>query len=79
MINKADLERNKGYLDVNWVKAQKLLKENKMGEARDVLDYCLALLGAYTIANYQIIDNVKIDLWKERVWYALENNNLLLG
>jgi hypothetical protein len=40
------------------------------------------------VANYRIIDgmkvddkveNVKIGVWLERYWYGLENNNLLLA
>jgi hypothetical protein len=37
-------------------------------------------LASYTMLGFKDIDKVegvKLEVWKERVWYAIENNGLL--
>jgi hypothetical protein len=42
-----------------------------------LLDYCLVILGTATLKGKAELAGVKIDLWKERVWYSIENNGFL--
>ena len=60
-----------------WRKANEALKLNNMSEAEDLLDYCLVILGTATLKGKAELAGVKIDLWKERVWYSIENNGFL--
>jgi hypothetical protein len=38
----------------------------------------LLVLAKATENNQKELAGVKLELWKERVWYALENNELLI-
>jgi hypothetical protein len=58
-------------------KAKKQIKENQLEDARDTLDTCLLALAIETEHGKEIIDNVKTDLWKDRVWLLLEEQQLL--
>jgi len=49
-----------------------------MDEANDLLDYCLVILGTATLRGNVELGGVRVDLWKERVWYSIENNGFLL-
>jgi hypothetical protein len=60
-----------------WRKANEALKSKQMDEANDLLDYCLVILGTATLKGKTELAGVKIDLWKERVWGAIENNGFL--
>ena len=73
-----DLEIKNG-----WRKANSLLKTNKLDEARDALDYCLILLSQVVLErklrDTDKLGGVKMLVWYERIWVALEKNNLLLA
>jgi hypothetical protein len=58
-------------------KAKNQLKENQLEDARDTLDICLLVLAMETERGLEIIDNVKTDLWKDRIWLLLEEKQLL--
>jgi hypothetical protein len=61
----------------HWRTANELLKENQLEEANEYLDRCLVVLAKATSNNQNELAGVRVELWKERVWYALENNGLL--
>ena len=61
-----------------WRKANEALKAKNMDEANDLLDYCLVILGTATLRGNVELGGVRVDLWKERVWYAIENNGFLI-
>jgi hypothetical protein len=65
----------------NYKNGLQFLKENKMDEARDCFDFALSHLAIETLEN-DLTDNDELEgirrgLWLERLWYALENNDLL--
>jgi hypothetical protein len=53
-----------------------------MDDARDTLDYCLILLSQVVLErklrDTDKLGGVKMLVWYERIWVALEKNNLLL-
>lgn len=61
----------------HWRTANELLKENQFEQANEYLDKCLVVLAKATGNNQNELAGVRVELWKERVWYALENNGLL--
>ena len=75
MVN-YDLEIKNG-----WRKASDLLKSKQMDDARDTLDYCLILLSQVVLErklrDTDKLGGVKMLVWYERIWVALEKNNLL--
>jgi hypothetical protein len=74
-MNHLDLDTSiKNY----WRKANEALKAKNMDEANDLLDYCLVILGTATLRGNVELGGVRVDLWKERVWYSIENNGFLL-
>lgn len=63
-----------------WERCQQLLKEGNLEMADDKLMELLFKLGEYTIKGFKDedrIEKVKLETWKERAWYALENNGLM--
>ena len=73
-MNHLDLDTSiKNY----WRKANEALKAKNMDEANDLLDYCLVILGTATLKGKVELGGVRVDLWKERVWYSIENNGFL--
>jgi len=67
----------------NYKKGLQLIKEGKMDDARDCLDTALAHLSQQTV-EYKLTDKSEVEgirreLWLERIWAALENNDLCLG
>jgi hypothetical protein len=58
-------------------KAKRQLEKNQLEDARDTLDTCLLVLAMETEHGLETIDNVKTDLWKDRVWLLLEEKQLL--
>ena len=77
MVN-YDLEIKNG-----WRKASDLLKSKQMDDARDTLDYCLILLSQVVLErklrDTDKLGGVKMLVWYDRIWVALEKNNLLLA
>jgi ribosomal protein L20 len=66
----------------NYKKGLQLIKEGKMDDARDCLDTALAHLSQQTV-EYKLTDKsevegVRRELWLERIFAALENNDLML-
>jgi hypothetical protein len=63
-----------------WLKAQALIKENKMDEADDALMALIFKVADYTMDGHPDslkVENVSIAVWKERAWTAVEKAGLL--
>jgi hypothetical protein len=63
-----------------WLKAQALIKENKMDEADDALMTLIFKISDYTLDGHNDeykIEGVKKGVWYERAWTAIEVNGLL--
>ena len=63
-----------------WLKAQSLIKENKMDDADDALMALIFKVADYTMDGHPDslkVENVSIAVWKERAWTAVEKAGLL--
>ena len=63
-----------------WLRAQSLIKENKMDEADDALMALIFKISDYTLDGHNDeykIEGVKKGVWYERAWTAIEVNGLL--
>jgi hypothetical protein len=67
----------KNPITINYTKIRNFLKEGKFEEARELLDWGIMYLATATTNNVQVIDKISVDLWKDRYWLELENNNLI--
>jgi hypothetical protein len=55
---------------------EELLKGNKSA-ASDLLNMGIGVLGKLTMEGVEVTDGAKVDRWKERFWFQLEENDLL--
>jgi len=63
-----------------WLKCQEILKSGDMELADNELMRLIYKLADYTVNGYKDadkIEGVKLETWKERVWFAIENVGLL--
>lgn len=63
-----------------WLKCQDILKSGDLELADTKLMELVWKLADYTVTGYRdsdIIEGVKLEVWKERVWFAIENAGLL--
>ena len=63
-----------------WLNCRALLEKEDLEQADDELMRLIYKLADYTINGYKDadkIEGVKLETWKERAWYALENAGLL--
>ena len=63
-----------------WDACRKALDENNLELADNLLMTLIFKLGEYTIKGYKDadkIEGVKLEVWKERAWFSLENAGLL--
>jgi hypothetical protein len=61
--------------------ARQAVTNGKMDEARDLFDKGLVKVATARcegLGDKDLLDGVRIELWLERFWYGLENNNLLI-
>ena len=71
------MSKKVGKVTNMFAKAKQLISEQRFDEARDTLDTCLLVLAIDAENGVEKVDNVKIDLWKDRVWLLLEEKQLL--
>jgi len=60
-----------------WKVAKALIQENKLEEADDHITESLDMLATYTEKGFTVVEKVKLDIWKERFYFMLENAGLL--
>ena len=63
-----------------WDKCKKALAENNLELAYDLLMTLVFKLGEYTIKGYKdadVIEGAKLEVWKERAWFSLQNAGLM--
>jgi len=64
-----------------YAEAREAVNNNEMDKARDLFDTGLVIVAMARdegMGDKELIEGVRIELWLERLWYGLENNNLLL-
>lgn len=62
--------------------AKKAIKNNKLDEARDILDFGIIILASKrdeSSTDEDIVEGTKRGLWYERFWGMLEKHDLLLS
>jgi len=63
-----------------WEKCQAILKSGDLELADNKLMELVWKLADYTVNGYKdadVIEGVKLEVWKERCWYAIEHAGLL--
>jgi len=63
-----------------WESSKIFLKEGKIENFQECIEKALVLVGQATLNgsnDKDLIEGVKNETWKERLWMALENNGLL--
>ena len=63
-----------GKITNTWKKALQFIKAKDVPSAVEQLDTCLLILAQ---EESDIIDNLKVDLWKMRVWVKIEDLGVL--
>lgn len=64
-----------------YAEAREAVKNNEMDKARDLFDTGLVIVAQAReegLSGKDLIEDVRVELWLERLWYGLENNNLLI-
>jgi hypothetical protein len=71
------MAKEKGPITKTWLEARKCISENRLKEAEQVLDKGILMLAQLTLegaADKQLVEKVKMEVWKERFWIATENH-----
>tara|TARA_B110000285_G_C14779181_1_gene447689 strand:- start:79 stop:291 length:213 start_codon:yes stop_codon:yes gene_type:complete len=53
------------------------VKTNQLSKADECFDRCIAQLSQCTIQDITEVEGASVDLWKSRVWVAIEKAGLL--
>jgi len=78
MKSKVIFSKVKGLsLKEKFKTAKKFIKEGDIKSADVMLDLCIVHLSKETLNDVTEIDGVDINLWKTRVWTAVEKAGLL--
>ena len=56
---------------------RELVKKNQIDKADECFDKCIAQLAECTIQGMDYVEGAPVDLWKTRVWVAIEKAGLL--
>jgi|688.fasta_scaffold74055_12 hypothetical protein len=60
-----------------WRQANTYVETNELEKADECFDWCLLLLAKATLRGESHYCHLKVDLWKKRVWKAIEEAGLL--
>ena len=53
------------------------VKSNQISKADECFDRCIAQLAECTVQGIREVEGASVDLWKSRVWTAIEKAGLL--
>ena len=53
------------------------VKNNQLNKADECFDRCIAQLAECTVQGIREVEGASVDLWKSRVWTAIEKAGLL--
>lgn len=70
------MKKEKGPVTKMWLEARQLIKENRLEEAEQKLDRGILMVAQATLegmGDKDMLENVKMETWKERFWIATEN------
>lgn len=69
------MTKEKGPITKTWLEARKCINENRLEEAEQILDKGILMLSYLTYDgcdDKKLIENVKMEVWKERFWISIE-------
>jgi len=72
------MSKKVGKITNYWNNAKEKIQVGELEKARIILDKCLLILAIASEHGIEVLDNIKVDLWKDRVWLLLEEKELLL-
>jgi len=79
-IKKIKVMKKTNIITPMWKNCLTILQTGNMELADTKLMELVWKLASYTMLGFKDtdkIEGVKLEVWKERVWYAIENNGLL--
>lgn len=71
------MAKEKGPITKLWLESRKLIEEKNFEKAEETLDKGIYLIAQLTLTgklDKDLVENVKMETWKERYWISLENN-----
>ena len=69
-------KKEKGPITQVWLEARQLMQTGQLSKLEDKLDYGIWLVSRATLEGLRdkdLLENVKMEVWKERFWVAVEN------
>jgi hypothetical protein len=79
-IEKIKVMKKTNVITPMWHNCQSILKSGDLELADNKLMEFVWKLAEYTMEGFKdadVIEGVKLETWKERVWFAIENAGLL--
>ena len=76
----ANLMIKKHSIIPQWQKAKTLIKEGKLEEVEPLLWHLIGQLAKMTMDGVhgdELVEGVRLDVWKDRIWLMLQKNNLM--
>ena len=70
------MKKPKGIVTKTWLEARELIRTKQFEKAEQILDTGILLLTQFTISGFgdkDLLEGVKMEVWKERFWIATEN------
>ena len=64
-------------INKTYKEGRKFVKSNEINKADECFDKCIAQLAECTIQGIEHVEGAPVDLWKTRVWVAIEKAGLL--
>jgi len=80
IFNKNKVMKKTNVITPMWFKCQEILKSGDLELADNKLMELVWKLADYTMQGFKdadVIEGVKLETWKERVWFAIQNAGLL--
>jgi hypothetical protein len=80
LIKKIKVMKKTNIVTPMWVKCQEILNSGDLELADTKLMELVWKLADYTMQGFKDadkIEGVKLEVWKERTWYAIQNAGLL--
>ena len=64
-------------INTTFKQGKEFVKNNEISKADECFDRCIAQLAECTVQGVEEIEGASVNLWKTRVWVAIEKAGLL--
>jgi hypothetical protein len=64
-------------INKTYKEGKEFVKNNKISKADECFDRCIAQLAECTMQGIKEVEGASVNLWKTRVWVAIEKAGLL--